>query len=322
MTNHLDIINWATDYLTSNGYFLVAQPEIIQETPWSNVIRLPTSHGDVYLKQPAPLLANEANIIKCLAHRCKASVPTIIANHSDLHCFLMQDAGLTLRTYISEEGKTELLCKAIKHFTNFQRSTEDKIEALLNLTIPDWRLNQIPSLYAKIINDKEFLKADGMEDKELDKLNYLSPLVAEQVHELSQYGICETVVQPDFNTNNILINPKTQQFTMIDLGELAISHPFFSLHHFLHQTTIHHGVKEQDYIWNKMLDACTTNWLDLWPRAKLLQIYKLSKMLWPIYAACANYHFMHCVDILALNAWYAKKPNRLARTLREYLANA
>ncbi|WP_242604257.1 aminoglycoside phosphotransferase family protein [Legionella beliardensis] len=273
---------------------MIKQPEIIQETPWSNVICLTTSHGDVYLKQPAKLLANEASIIELLANQCKASVPNIIANNSDLHCFLMEDAGLTLRNYINEECKTELLCKAIKHFTAFQRSTEDNIKSLFRLNVPDWRLKQIPHLYRKIINDKKFLKADGMEDKELDKLNYLSPLITEQVYELSQYGICEAVVQPDFNTNNILINPETQQFTMIDVGELAISHPFFSLHNFLYQATIHHSVKEQDYVWNEMLNACIESWLNLGPKDKLLQGYELSRKLWPIYAACATYHFMHC----------------------------
>ncbi|STX52372.1 Predicted phosphotransferase related to Ser/Thr protein kinases [Legionella busanensis] len=320
MTNHLAIIQWAEDYLISNGYFLIAKPEIIQETPWSNVICLLTSHGKVYLKQPAPLLANEANIIELLAYECRASVPHIIAKNSNLHCFLMNDTGLTLRNHINKENKTELLCKAIKHFTAFQRSTENKIELLFNLKLPDWRLKQLPNLYEKIINDKEFLKADSMEEKELDKLNYLGPLITEQVHELSQYGIYETLVQPDFNTNNILINPNTQQFTIIDLGELAISHPFFSLHNFLHQATLHHHVKEHDHVWNKMLEACIANWLDLWPKAKLLQGYKLSRILWPIYFACANYHFMHCVDMLALNTWYAKKPNRLACAFREYLA--
>jgi len=321
MKSHSDIINWATDFLNSKGCTLVGQPEIIQETPWSNVIHLSTVHGDFYLKQPAPLLAKEASVIQFLVHQFNACVPCIDANNDALHCFLMKDAGISLRKYLNEESKAALLCQAIKQFTAFQRSTEGSIQPLLKLGIADWRLDQLPQLYEEIINDKDFLKADGLTNAELNKLNYLSPLVAEQLQVLSQYGIHETVVQPDFNTNNILISPETKQFTIIDLGELAISHPFFSLHNFLYTATIHHSVKEQDSIWHQMLEACIENWLDLWPKAKLLEGYQLSRKLWPIYSVCANYHFMHCVDLHALNSWYANKPNRLAATFRQYIAS-
>jgi aminoglycoside phosphotransferase (APT) family kinase protein len=61
---------------------------------------------------------------------------------------------------------------------------------------------------------------------------------------LSQYAIKDTIVQPDFNTNNILINPDPKKLTFIDLGEIAITHPFFSLLNFLYQAIIHHGVEE------------------------------------------------------------------------------
>ncbi|HAT1775048.1 hypothetical protein D7217_09320 [Legionella pneumophila] len=319
MKNHSGIMNWAADCLNSKGYSLVGQPEMIQETPWSNVIRLSTLQGDVYLKQPAPLLANEASVIQFLAHQFNASVPRIIANNDELHCFLMKGAGISLRKYLNGEIKTDLLCQSIKQFTAFQRSTEGYIQPFIKLGIPDWRLNQLPGLYREIINDKDFLKEDGVTESELEKLNYLYPLVIEQLQALSQYGICETLVQPDFNTNNILISPETQKLTLIDLGELVISHPFFSLHNFLYTATIHHGVQEEDLIWCRMLEAYIENWLDLLPKAELLEAYMLSRKLWQIYSACVNYHFMHCVDLQALNSWYADKPNRLAGTFRQYI---
>lgn len=111
------------------------------------------------------------------------------------------------------------------------------------------------------------------------------------------------------------------RLSIIDLGELAISHPFFSLHNFLYQATLHHGIKEHSQIGQMMVDACLENWLDLWPKAKLLEGYQVSKLVWSIYNACVNYHFMHNVDIQALNAWYVNKPNRLANIFREYMAD-
>lgn len=320
MQNNSNIINWAIAYLDSKDSSLDGAPEYVQETPWSKVIRLSTLKGVFYLKQPAPLLGKEADVIQFLAENTDASVPNVMASDHDLHCFLMKDAGIALRKYICEENKADLLCQAIKQFTTFQRSTEALTQPLIKLDIPDWRLEQLPKVYDEIINDKDFLIADGMTKAEIGKLKSLSPLVEEQALALSQYDITETVVQPDFNTNNIIISIDTQQLTIIDLGELAISHPFFSLHNFLYTATIHHGVEEKSSIWHQMLDACMNNWSEIAPKTRLLEAYMLSRRLWPIYYVIANYHFMHCVDLSALNAWYKDKSNRLANTFRQYIS--
>ena len=321
MKNHISILKWTEDCLTSKGYSLQHSPEIIQETPWSNVFRFSTLKGDVYLKQPAPLLAQEAKIIQLLAHQFNANVPAVIAINDDLHCFLMNDAGCSLRKYLQAEYQPDLLCQSIKSFASFQRSTEDNIEPFFALEVPDWRLNKLPQLYEQIINQADFLKADGMTDEELQTLHDLSPQISEELKLLSEYNIPHTIVQPDFNTNNILICPDTNQFTFIDLGELAISHPFFSLHNFLYTATIHHGVKEKDAIWYQLQDACIENWLELGSKRQILNAFTLARKLWPIYSACVNYHFMYCVDLQALNTWYANKPNRLAGAFREYITD-
>lgn len=322
MKNNVLIIQWARNILISKNYVLQYPPEIIQDTPWSKVIRFLTSKGHIYLKQPAPLLAQEAKILQLLADQFNASVPVVIAINDDLHCFLMKDAGISLRQYIKNDFRPDLLCQSIKAFTAFQRSTENNIEPFLALGLSDWRLNKLPQVYEKIINHVDFLKADGITDRELQILHDLSPKVSEEFKLLSEYNISETVVQPDFNTNNLLIRPDTHQLIFIDLGELAISHPFFSLHNFLHTATIYHEIKKEGVIWNQLQEVCIENWLESGrTRSQLMKVLKLTRSLWPIYSACVNYHFMHCVDLEALNSWYANKPNRLAKIFRQYIAS-
>lgn len=319
MKNHTPIFKWATDYLASAKYSCNHSPEIIQETPWSKVFRFTTSKGDVYLKQPAPLLAQEAKVLQLLTHQFNASVPAVIAINDNLHCFLMKDAGLSLRKYLKHEFHPDLLGQSIKAFAAFQRSIENNIEPFFALEVPDWRLNKLPQLYEQIIRQTDFLKADGLTDEELQTLHDLYPQISEEFKLLSEYNIPETIVQPDFNTNNILFCPDTNQFTFIDLGELAISHPFFSLHNFLYTSIIHHGVKEMDSTWYQLQNACIENWLELGTKEQLFRAFTLAKKLWPIYSACVNYRFMHCVDLQALNTWYANKPNRLAEAFRQYM---
>ncbi len=77
-----------------------------------------------------------------------------------------------------------------------------------------------------------------------------------------------------------------------------------------------------DKTWHKLQDACIENWLELGEKTQLLKAFTLARKLWPIYSACVNYHFMHCVDLQALNSWYANKPNRLAEDFRLYITAA
>jgi hypothetical protein len=199
MKNHINIFKWTTDCLASKRYPCEHSPEIVQETPWSNVFRFTTSKGDVYLKQPAPLLAQEAKILQLLAYQFNASVPVVIAISDELHCFLMKDAGISLRTYLKSKFHPDLLCQSIKAFAAFQRSIENNIEPFLELEVPDWRLNKLPQLYGQIINQADFLKADGMTDEELQVLHDLYPQISEEFELLSEYNIPQTIVQPDCN---------------------------------------------------------------------------------------------------------------------------
>lgn len=318
MKNHTHTIKWATDCLIAKGYFLPDSPEIVVETPWSNVIRFSTSKKDVYLKETPPPLFLEPKIIQLLADQLHASVPFVIASNDDLHCFLMKDAGLSLRKYLKNEFQPNLLCQAITQYTAIQRLAENHIESFLALGVPDWRLDKLPVLYNQLINQTEFLKADGITNEELQILHDLSPKISEQCELLSQYQIPETLVQPDFNTNNTLFDPLSKKMTLIDLGEIVITHPFFSLHNFLLQATIHHGVKEMDQTYHQLQNTYCENWLELATKHQLLDGFTLVKKLLPIYSALALYRLMISVDLQAFKSYYAHRPNRLAGCLREY----
>ena len=166
MKNHNLILRWATDCLTSKGYALQQPPEIVLETPWSTVVRFSTSKGYVYLKQTPPAISLEPKIIQLLRNQFHASVPFVIARNDDLHGFLMEDAGQTLRAYLKTDFQPDLLLQAIDQHTMIQRSAENHAESFLALGVPDWRLEKLPKLYAQLIHQTAFLKTEGLTDKE------------------------------------------------------------------------------------------------------------------------------------------------------------
>lgn len=319
MNNQAHILEWGTDYLSSKGYLIQGSHTIVVATPWSNVIRFSTSKGYIYLKQTPPAISTEPKIIQVLADRFQANVPFVIAINNDLHCFLMKDAGQSLREYLKTDFQKNLLCQAIKQYASIQRSTENHFESFFPLGVPDWRLDKLPLLYDQIINQVDLLQEDGLSDKELRILHDLSPKFSAQCELLSQYQIPETLAIYDINTNNVLIDPNTKKMIVIDLGEAVITHPFFSLHTYLNQATIHHSVKELDQTYCQLQEACLENWLGVTTKNQLVEAFLLAKKFWPIYSVLSIYRLINIIGIQAFKSFYVNRPHRMTNFFKEYI---
>lgn len=322
MINLEALINWGNDILVFKGHNLTAAPETVLLTPWSTVIRFNTFAGDFYLKQTPPdiFLSSEPYVIKILAEQFRANVPDVVAINNDLHCFIMQDAGKSLRLVLKEKFDLDLLCQAIKQFSAIMRSTETHIDIFLKLGVPDWRLNNLPVLYQKIINQEDFLNLCGLEDQEVQILHKKLPEIFEQCKLLVSYGIPETLGYHDFHDKNILFDSNTKKMTFSDFGETAIINPFLSLYNCVQQAITHHGVKEDDQAYRAIQAASFENWPGF-TKEQTHEIFLLVKCLHPIYSVLACYKFMTCLDLEAYKAHYVTglPPTKY---LRAYLENS
>lgn len=292
-----EVIQWACDYLSSHGYtFKSSLPENIQNSPWSYVVRFATSDGAIYLKHTPELLGLESDIIKILHDQFHLSVPEVIAQNSELNCFLMKDAGMSLRHVLKKKFDTALFCKAIEQFTFMQFTVSDHLNVFIDMGVPDWRLERLPDLYITLLSQKEMLIAEGLTEKEINELKALLPTVSNLCKKLAFYAIKESIVQPDFSDNNTLISDDFKKITMIDLGEIVISHPFFSLLNCLHQAKKHHGISESDETYFQLMNACLKNHRHFESKNNVLEALAIAKILWFVYAALANDRLMRACD--------------------------
>ncbi|CZH13223.1 TPA: phosphotransferase [Legionella bozemanae] len=323
MNNLLPLFKWGTDCLVSNGYSIEHSPEIVLSTPWSHVIRFATSTENFYLKQTPPslFLSNEPKIIRLLSSQFHANVPDVIEINNDLHCFLMRDAGISLRQTLKTNFNLALLCQAIKQYAAIQRRAEDCIARFLKLGVPDWRLTQLPFLYDQMLKQTAFLKAEGLTDKELQTLQTLSPKFSAQCKLLASFRIPETIGYHDFHDKNVLLDPNTKRMTFVDWGETAIIHPFFSLHTCLEQSITHHGVTEDDSIYQQLQDACLENWLEFATKEQLLSAFLLAKKIRLFWNILASNQFILSVDRQAYQAYYTNQNSPIADGFRTFLEN-
>jgi hypothetical protein len=311
-----EIIQWACKSLSSFGYKLKSNlPENVKNTPWSYVIRFETFEGYIYLKHMPALIALEATIIEILHDKFQASVPKVIAHNAKLSCFLMKDAGRPLRETLKQQFDTALLCKAIEQFTSLQLAVAENVNIFLDIGVPDWRLDKLPGLFKKLLSQKGMLIEAGLSEIEISELETSLPMVSLLCKKLSDDSIKQTIVQYDFNDNNTLIDDISQNITSIDLGEIVISHPFFSLINCLHQIKKHHGLTDEDDAYLIIKDACLKNYMNFESKSHLLDAFEIAHILWLVYGILCQYRLMIACGKERIMSF---QHGKLSNSLREF----
>jgi hypothetical protein len=290
----------------------------VLNTPWSYVVRFETADGYIYLKNSPALFAIERIIIEILREKFHASVPVVIAHNAELNCFLMKDAGQSLRAMLKKQFDEVLLCRAIEQFVALQKAVSDKIDVFLNIGVPDYRLDKLPGLYKALISQKPLLIAEGLSEVEISKLEAQQSKIKHLCEKLSRYSIKQTIVQPDFNDNNTLIDNRSQAITIIDLGEIVIAHPFFSLLNCLEQIKKHHGLTDKDESYLKIEAACFKNYKGCFNSEQdFRDALVTAELLRMVYAIAYQDRFMMACgkeNLIVFKHW------KLGNLLKEYMA--
>lgn len=309
-------ILWAINVLNDHRYHTnTSTPELVQNTPWSEVYRFKTKQGFVFLKKTPQALAIEPKVIDFLHKEFHANVPKIIATNFEHHCFLMQNAGIQLHEYFKENFQADVLIQAIQNYSTLQINTSDKIEPFLNMGVPDWRLEKLPELYQDLISHEDLLLDDGLSKDELIKLKDLESTLVSICDRLSSYPIKETFGHADFHDKNILIDIHTSKTTLIDLGEVVITHPFFSFHNCLYRAKENFSLSDTQY--QQLQLACLKPWLRLDTQEHLFEILKIIQACWPIHSVLGEFRLINSVDRTAFEK--LRRQGRLAKTLRHWI---
>lgn len=310
-------IIWALNTLENLGYSVQnPTPEVVLQTPWSSVYRFDTDQGHYYLKQVPPKLSLEPRVINLLGEICVESVPLLIANNPQERCFLMQDAGIPLRDQFSQHGfEAELLMTTVHNYSTMQQKSLAHLDFFLTMGVSDWRVIKIPKCYAELIQQEELLIADGLTRAELIQLSQLTSKLNSLCTQLSGHPIPDTFSHSDLHDKNILIHPETKQITLVDLGEVAIAHPFFSLNNILFHAKERYELPENQY--QLLQEQALQTWLDYAPLDQLLEVMSLIQQCWSIDAALTEYRLITSVDAGSLPQLLGQ--SRIAKKLRVWL---
>jgi hypothetical protein len=197
----------------------VEQPHV---RPWSTVLRMPTTGGDVWFKANIPLLAYEAAVVDLLAARRPGFVPELLATDIERGWMLMADGGERLREIVERERDLRRWLDVLPRYGRLQIDMAQDLDRLLGLGLPDCRLETLASRYDELIG-----RVYTVTEDESRRLRALVPKIAELCDRLASAGVPETIQHDDFHDGQVFVRDGGYRF--FDWGDACVSHPFFSM---------------------------------------------------------------------------------------------
>ncbi len=208
-------------------YGSIAQHHI---RPWSTVMKVDTSIGDVFFKASAATFAHEAALTAYLSDSYQHCSPQLLALDLDRNWLLMRSSGVTLRSLIKTDQSITRWGQVLPRYVELQKRLATHSSSLLKLGVPDRRLKVLPDLFYELLQDKSGLllgQPDGLSAADYQHIVALQSEFEDLCSQLAGYGIPETLHHDDFHDANIFFQEDRVIFT--DWGECAITQPFFSL---------------------------------------------------------------------------------------------
>ena len=261
--------------LTVSG--VVEQPHV---RPWSTVLRVPTTGGDVWFKASMPAVAHEVGVLPVLAGRRPDCLPRLLAADRERGWMLQADGGTRLRDLLAEHPDPSRWEAVLPLYADLQLAVAPDRDELLAAGAPDRRLAGLPALYDDLLARQGSLSAE-----ELARLRELTPTVARLCEELAAHELPETIQHDDLHDGNVFV--RDGAYVFFDWGDSCVAHPFFTLHVTMRVLAYNLGVDGDAPELERYRDAYLEPWTGLRPRADLLRAVGPADLLGGIARALA-----------------------------------
>ena len=236
-------IDWELERL---GLEPLGEPKERRFSPWSRVLRVPTSGGPVWAKAVAPGLRHEIAVTQALAALGPELVLAPLAADPERGFMLFPDGGETLR-HAPAPGLWE---QTLARYAQLQIDSAPLADELRRLGALDRRPVSLPALYERLIAPEH----------DAARLRELVPRLEEACLRLAA-TLPVTIEHDDLHDGNVFADGR-----IFDWGDAGVAHPFF--------TTVISLQEEPD----RVRDAYLEPWTSFAPRPELLEI--LEDALW------------------------------------------
>ncbi|MEV4260351.1 aminoglycoside phosphotransferase family protein [Kribbella sp. NPDC049584] len=257
----------------------------------SNVLRIPTSDGDVYFKAIAhsttieptrpdalPLLfAHEPLFLQQASSDHPGEVPAPIAIDAKRAWMLLPDLG----TPLAAETDLDVWIDAVRRHARLQRGYADQPERLVDITCVDRRLAVLDAELDRLLGPNPMTDQLGPDERGLlpDRAKQLRGAI----NELAAIGIPETLLHGDLHPRNIAV--RGDQILAFDWTDAALSHPFLDLVTFAEEERSPLSADQ------RVLDAYLSEWEEFATPTELRRALALASDLGALHQTMTYAHF-------------------------------
>jgi hypothetical protein len=219
------------------------------------VLRVPTTDGDLFLKQDQPVQAYEVPLTTALFARWPDRVPEVIAADLERSWLLTRDGGVR----VADSGAFDVFPRALALYGELQVAEVASVDDFLAIGLRDLRLPVVVDLY------EPFFEGDhGLEADEVRRLVALAPRFRELCAELEALGLPASIQHDDLHQWNVFV--RGDRVALYDWGDASVGFPLWS------------WLKPSWALENPAAarDAYVTEWEGFAPRRELLRALELA----------------------------------------------
>jgi Phosphotransferase enzyme family len=260
---------WIDQEVERLGLEVVGTIEQPHVRPWSTVLRIPTSDGDLYFKASAPVQAFEVPLLAALMDDFADRLPPVLAFDADRAWLLMRDGGTPLRELVKAPPDLRHWLAVVPLYAELQLGATARVDELLQLGVTDLRLEHLSERFAELVERADVTPA------EREALGARVPGLEELCNELLQDGIPATLQHNDLHAHNVLLRDGC--YRLFDWGDSSISHPFQTMRVTIRFAMQDVGLEEDDESVERLRDAYLEPWTDGRSRASFLRSFELAR---------------------------------------------
>ena len=182
----------------------------------------------MWLKSVGPGSAHEPPLAAALGQWVPDAVLAPLAVHPGRRLMLLPDGGRTLRA--AGAGTVDAWESMLRDYARLQLELVARVEGMLDLGVPDARLDRLPGLVGDLLVDDASLllgHPDGLTSAVRDRVLADQGRYAESCARLADFGIPATLQHDDLHDANVFVGDGRHRF--FDWGDAVVSHPFISL---------------------------------------------------------------------------------------------
>lgn len=275
----------------------------IKERPWSAVHKVTFEAGTSYFKACGTGGKHEPELLFLMDKQAVPNIPGVQAIETNHHWLLMADAGEPLPEALPGLEQVKIFSEVLPHYAELQIASLSWVDQLLDIGLPDRRVDRLPALLAGVLSDDAI--GPGQNAESLNRLRASArqrmPSLEQASAALGRSAYSAALDHGDLHRGNLMLG--AGEYKLCDWGDSSVTHPFCTPLISL-ETVLSHIPENERLQWALYLrDAYLEPWESFASRQSLVADFEQALWVGHVVRTLTFIHMFRAADEAILNRW-------------------